>query len=402
MTDAMQDQEASAYTHGYALPQRLYLDETQYRRDVAWLREKLWLFVDHESGIPRTGDFFLYEFDKTNIIIIRDREGRVRAHYNVCRHRGSRICTESSGTKQSLICPYHAWNFGLDGRLRAAPFMLTDFDKEQHGLIPCHARVHGGLIFLSLARVPPDFAAFAGSFTRELEFHDMPHAKVIKRASFAAAANWKLVVQNNLECYHCGPAHPTYWAAHPGTLAPRSEAEEYDARLWEPTDDRQARKVRWFEAMQRTEDSLYVQSWGRHVIGGNFVTESVGGGPVAPLMGQAAYDGGQTQGTFSPLTTFVMNPDYAIIYNFIPRSVRHTDIDAFWLVKDTAVEGVDYDTSRVAAVWEATLREDKELVQNNQLGVESAGYRPGPYSRMEIGVSEFDRRYVRYVVESDV
>jgi phenylpropionate dioxygenase-like ring-hydroxylating dioxygenase large terminal subunit len=291
--------ERQSYVPRFSLPQHLYLDEKQYRDEVKWLKETLWLFVDHESRIPRTGDFFLYEFDKTNIIIIRDREGRVRAHYNVCRHRGSRICTESSGTKQSLICLYHAWTFGLDGRLRAAAFMPKDFDKEQYGLTPCHVRVHCGLIFISFAQVPTDFSTFIGGFTRELEFNDVQHAKIIQRSRFVTAANWKLVIENNNECYHCRPAHPTYWAAHPGTLIPLTDEGSYGKNLWQPMQESDSEKARQFEAIIDGEDS--------------------------------------------------------------------------------AVEGVDFLTSRVTAVFDATMREDKTIVEHNQLGVESEGYRPGRY-----------------------
>jgi Rieske 2Fe-2S family protein len=133
------------------------------------------------------------------------------------------------------------------------------------------------------------------------------------------------------------------------------------------------------------------------MLGGNFKSESIGGAPVAPLMGRATYDGAQTLCTFSPLTTFVVNPDYAVVYNFIPRNATRTDIQAIWMVTSTAIEGTDYDISRVTAVWDATLSEDKALVQNNQSGVESGRYRPGRYSRLELGVSDFDRWYIDHV-----
>jgi phenylpropionate dioxygenase-like ring-hydroxylating dioxygenase large terminal subunit len=386
------DPPVTSYKPGFSLPQHFYVDEAQYQRDARWLRENLWFLVDHESRIPKPGDFFLYEYHGESIIIVRDREGQVRAHYNVCRHRGSRICTQPQGNVQLLVCPYHAWAYGLDGTLRAASFMPADFAKEHYELFACHVRVHCGLIFISLATSPPDFSAFVAGITGELEFHEIAHAKILHRTLLSTAANWKLVVQNNLECYHCRPAHPTYWAAHPGTLG---DPPLPNAAL-EP--DPHSEAARKFDAFEQDPTAPYQRGGRRRLIGGKFLTESVGGAPVAPLMGRGAYDGFQSQFMVSPLTTLIINPDYTVFYNFVPRSVRQTDIDVIWLVKDTALPGVDVDTGRVIAVWDATLREDKTLLDNNQLGVESALYEPGPYSTWESGLQEFDRRYLKNVV----
>lgn len=382
------------WKQGFSLPQHLYIDKSQYTRDVYWLRDNLWFLVDHQSRIPSAGDYFLYEYNRESVIIIRDREGQVRAHYNVCRHRGSRICAHSSGNVNLLVCPYHAWAYAFDGKLRTATFMPPEFLKEQYGLIPCHVRVERGLIFVSLAKSPPDFSAFMAGVAGELAFHDIEHARIAHRSTISSAANWKLVVQNNLECYHCRPAHPTYWAAHPRTLG---DPPLPNAAL-EPDAQSESEVARNFKPFAHAPDSAYQRSGRRRLIGGGFLTESKGGAPLAPLMGRATYDGFQTQFLLSPLATMIMNPDYTVLYNFIPRSVRQTDIDVIWLVKDTAVAGVDFDLERLTAVWDTTLREDKSLLDYNQLGVESDAYQPGPYSTWEGSASEFDRLYIMNVV----
>jgi Rieske 2Fe-2S family protein len=277
--------------------------------------------------------------------------------------------------------------------------MPPGFSKENYGLVPCHVKVHCGLILISLASSPPDFAAFFEATAGELEFHDIGHAKIVHRSLISTEANWKLVVQNNLECYHCRPAHPTYWAAHPGTLGPPNDGDQPLSREFlEPDKDIRGEISRKFTEFQQRPESPYPQLSSRRLIGGNFVTESVGGEPVAPLMGRAAYDGFYTGMLFSPLTSFIINPDYTVFYNFIPRSVRRTDIEVIWLTKETAAEGKDFDIARLIAVWDKTLREDKALVENNQLGVESDAYRPGPYSTWEGGVADFDQRYVTHVI----
>lgn len=379
-----------------SLPQRFYIEESVYQQELTWLRQNMWLMVGHESQIPGAGDYFLYEFDRDSVIVIRGKEGRIRAHHNVCRHRGSRICVAAKGTVGVLACPYHAWSYELDGRLHGAPFTPADFDTRRIGLISCHVRVHCGLIFLSFAEAAPDFEAYIGLLTRELELQDVQHAKVAKRALFNANANWKLLVQNNLECYHCRPGHPTYCAAHPGS--PLGHPEEYGTgiryeRVRNALNGSAREQARRFRSVPARHDSPYLQYLDRQLIGKDVVTESVGGKAVATLMGQGIH-GVQTLGQPSPLTSVVLNPDYAVIYSFTPRSVRRSDIEAIWLVNETAVEGVDFDVSKVVAVWEPTLREDIGLAENTQLGIDSTAYRPGPYIASEVLVSEFDRWYV--------
>ena len=218
---------------------------------------------------------------------------------------------------------------------------------------------------------------------------------------FSAEANWKLVVQNNLECYHCQPAHPTYCAAHrgvplgkpTGTMA----AFAYESILTALPESQSERK-RQFAPRYIGPDAPNWQLMARGFIGEACATESVGGKPVAPLMGQCAYEGVQTFALPSPLTSLYLNPDYVAVYSFTPRSLRETDIEVIWLVDENAVEGVDFETSQVVAVWEPTLREDKTLAENTQLGIESSAYRPGPYIETEAWVGDFDRWYLREVI----
>ena len=170
-----------------------------------------WLFVDHVARIPRPGDLILRDIAGESIIILRDHEAQVRAFYNVCRHRGSRLCTQSEGHVERLVCPYHAWTYALDGRLSSARLMPPEFDPAEHGLNACHLRVVEGLIFISLCDGdPPEFDEMVAPFLPFLDFHDVASAKVAHREVFPVTGNWKLLVENNLECYHCQNTHPEY------------------------------------------------------------------------------------------------------------------------------------------------------------------------------------------------
>jgi len=392
--------EAHSRLHGMSLAKRFYTEENIYYQDVKWLRANTWLMVGHESQIRNPGAYFLYEFDQDSVIVIRGSEDQIGAFHNVCRHRGSRLCTKDAGNMRALTCPYHAWTYGLDGRLRSAPFTPKDFDRNQYALLPCHVRVHCGVIFLSFAQSPPDFDSYIGFLTRELELQDVQHSKVAKRALFSANANWKLVVENNLECYHCGPAHATFCSAHPGVPLGKPQ-EDANKTLYEPRPtalrDSESEKKRQFTPMYTGNATPNFQFVARSHIGKGCSTESVDGKSVAPLMGLCTYEGMQTIALPSPLTNVVLNPDYVVLYAFTPRSVRRTDIAVIWLVNESAVEGVDFDVSQVSAVWEPTLKEDKILAENTQLGIDSTAYRPGPYIETEKLVGDFDLWYLRRI-----
>jgi len=397
------------FRYGQSLPGRYYSDPGIFDRDMRMLGDTQWLLADHASRIPRPGDYFLFTIGIESLIIIRDRQNAVHALYNVCRHRGSRICIEPSGHTGSLVCPYHAWSYDLDGRLRAAAAMPEGFDRAAHGLRSAHLRVEAGFIFVCLAQdQAPDFETFIARFRRYLEPQGFGEAKVAARHSYPTGANWKLVVENFLECYHCKPAHPTYCSVHSaekllsfgagpgsssGALASRFATE---LAAWEA------------EAMQKGyvtgmfsdgAESDYFQAASRLPIGRGYLTESVGGTPVAPLMGSfSEYDRAQTALALTPLSYIMASNDHAAIFRFTPRGSCSTDVEALWLVRGDAAEGKEYDVPTLVRVWDVTLREDKIITENNQAGTQSAHYRPGPHSLHETRISDFLAWYSRRTI----
>ncbi len=130
-----------------------------------------------------------------SIIVVRDKRGTLRGFFNVCRHRGSRIC-DHDGTAAHLICPYHAWSFNLDGYLRAAPALAEEIDKRQLGLRPIAVRDIGGVILASLQASCADLDAVAASLEPGMRFHGIPEARSAVRRNCATAAIWKLVIEN--------------------------------------------------------------------------------------------------------------------------------------------------------------------------------------------------------------
>jgi phenylpropionate dioxygenase-like ring-hydroxylating dioxygenase large terminal subunit len=397
--------EHADYQYGRSLPGPYYSDPEVFSRDLRALGATQWLLVDHTSRIPRPGDYFLFSLGSESLIVVRARDGAVHALYNVCRHRGSRICLEETGHLASLVCPYHAWSYSLDGSLRGAAAMRPDFDKSQYGLRRAHVRLESGFIFLNFATgAPPDFDAFAARLRPYLAPHRFESAKVAKRAVYPTAANWKLIVENFLECYHCKPAHPTYCSVHnadkilafgagPGSASPELAAK-FSAKLqaWEDMANSKGFTTGMFAD---GFDSVSYQSVSRVPVGDGYLTESLGGTPVAPLMvSYGEYDYAQTAVTFNPLGHVIASSDHAVAFRFTPRGPSDTDVEALWLVRHDAVEGQDYDLRTLTQVWDITLREDKVITENNQAGIMSSQYSPGPHSEHETRISDFVAWYM--------
>ena len=223
------------WREGTTIPAEYYIDDRHYLADERFIAANMWLLVDHEARIPKAGDYFVFEYGRgDSVIILRDKAGAVKAYHNVCRHRGSRLCRHdddpapndprlsvkqlrSAGNTQVFRCPYHAWTYDLDGRLISAPNgMPADFNMAQNGLHPCHVRTAEGFIFVNLSRRDaPDFDAAVKAFANVAREYGTARLKIAARLSAPTKANWKLVLENFQECYHCGPAHRALVTTHP-------------------------------------------------------------------------------------------------------------------------------------------------------------------------------------------
>jgi len=379
---------------GRALERPFYCDPDLFEREMERVISRQWLLVDHASRIPNEGDFFLFEIAGESIVVVRGKAGEIHAFFNVCRHRGSRVCRERQGNTKRFVCPYHAWTYGLDGALRSAPLMPEEFVPTEVRLSPCHVRVLDGLIFLNLAeRDPTDFDAQVEPLLPFLRVHGLGRAKVAHRELYPTEANWKLIVENYLECYHCAPAHPQFSSVHS-----KAKILAMGAGLGSGPEHAMAAFQQELAAWQEKARSLghptglfndqpgspYWRSADRAPIGRGFLSESQDGEPVAPLMGEFKdYDGGQTAISFNPVSHLLMSNDTATLFRFTPTGPTTAEMEVIWLVDEHAREGADYDVKRVSWMWDVTTRQDQGITENNQAGVMSRRYRPGPYSQLE-------------------
>ena len=293
------------WQEGTTIPAEYYLDEKHWLNDERSLRDHFWFMADHESRIPNTGDYFLFEFGRgDSVIIARTEDGSVKAHHNVCRHRGSRICLHDqnlpgsatadgtpadprlsvtqqgpNGNTAVFRCPYHAWTYDLDGKLISFPTGMPEgFDENQHGLHPAHVRMVEGFIFVSLAdEEPSGFDDFVANWRRTCEFYGTAGLKVAARTQHPTKANWKLAVENFEECYHCEPAHKSLvtvqWWQQAHVMSPEQIADLQE----------QVAKHNHAELQRDGNQSQDSYTMNRHLAPG-YVTGSLDGKPVAPLI----------------------------------------------------------------------------------------------------------------------
>ena len=145
--------------HGHTLPRKFYTDPAFYQLDLETLFYREWLFVGHDCELAEPGDYFTLQVGDYPIVVVRGRDGVIRAFHNSCRHRGSRICSAERGSAVRLVCPYHNWSYDLDGRLLFARDMGKGFDPKPLGLKPVHCESVGGYLWICLA---PDAARLRG------------------------------------------------------------------------------------------------------------------------------------------------------------------------------------------------------------------------------------------------
>ena len=366
----------------HSLQPALYNSEAAFERDLERIFRRHWILAGHASMAPEPGDYFLHEMANESIIIVRGRDNALRAFANVCRHRGSRICTRSQGRASVLVCPYHAWTYNLDGSLRSARHMPADFDKASYGLKAVAVEVIEGLVFISLAQAPLSLEVARKTIAEAYAPYGWASAKVAHRETYAVTANWKLTVENYLECYHCTPSHPEYSRLHAleqpldqiGELNAAMEARTRALGLSVPVADHRV-------GSGTGEASVFTF---RYALYDGVRTGGPDGKPVAPLMGDFRdYDGGVTSTHFAPSSFFIAYPDHGVIYRFIPLTASTSAMELIWLVKGDATEGVDYDLDRLTWLWRVTTQADKRITEDNQKGVNSSFYEPGPYSPVE-------------------
>lgn len=384
---------ADAHKRGHTLAQAFYTDLDIYAAEMENLFCGHWLYAGHISQVPKAGDYFLFEFDKESIIIVRSAAGDVKAHANVCRHRGSRICLEPSGSKKLFTCPYHAWSYDADGQLVSAGHMPDDFDPSGNGLHRVNVAVVEGLIFVCLSETPPSLGPLKRDLKDVFELLDIGGLKLAASKSYDISANWKLAVENYQECYHCAPAHKEFAQVH--AMARPPKVFQNNKRAFETAQSGGILMQEINKYFGYAPEGAEGYQYGRNPLVEGCVSGSKDGTPLAPLLGTLTeYSGGASELMIGPLMYFLIYDDHMVGYRFLPKSVDACVCDVFWYVRSDAVEDADYDKDKLTWLWDVTTQADKEIISNNQKGVVSRFYCPGRLSNMEGFLESFLRWYL--------
>jgi phenylpropionate dioxygenase-like ring-hydroxylating dioxygenase large terminal subunit len=345
-------------TYFTLLDRSSYVSDDIFAREAEQIFRRQWSFVAHTSAIPDAGDFVVEEVAGESLVINRGDDGEVNAFFNVCRHRGYQFCEQERGSAKRFICPYHQWSYGRDGRVLNVPGAPDGefFDYADWGLHRAHVEVWHGLIFVALGRTAP---APLGPVLDDKAAGMVParpeRLKEAFRETYDVKTNWKVLLENYLECYHCRGSHPelcrtmsledTYgstagWIGEyfggsmpmkPGVKTASMDGELVSTPLGD------------WAALEEIPDNL----------GGGF--------GIVPL-----------------LSRVICHADHMLVQLLRPRSVSETTWESRWFVRDDAVEGVDYDLERLTDVWRATNREDIGLCEGAFRGVRSSRFVSGP------------------------
>lgn len=378
---------------GHSLEQSFYTDPEIFQIDLERIFYSDWLYATPACALPKPGSYITHRVGAYALILVRGQDGSIRAFHNTCRHRGSVLCKAASGHVPKLVCPYHQWTYELDGSLLWARDMGPEFDASKHGLKSVHCRELAGLVYICLAEQAPDFDAFASLAAPYLAPHDLSDAKIAHQSTIVENGNWKLVWENNRECYHCGGNHPALCRTFPDdpTVTGVEEGSTPAHLLAHFTRCEGAGLPARFHL---SDSGQYRLARMPLKVGAKSYTMT-GETAVKRWLGRVPFDDAGSLLKFHyPTTWNHFLPDHSITFRVTPISPTETEVQTTWLVHKDAVEGVDYDLNTLTEVWIATNDEDRRVVEDNQIGINSPAYEPGPYSPIqEAGVSQFTDWY---------
>lgn len=347
------------------LPGAVYHAEDVYAREQRGLFAKHWIAVAREDDLAEAGDFVTHETAGERLLVVRGDDGKLRAFFNVCRHRGARLVDEPQGRLRGAIaCPYHAWTYALDGSFRRAPRAHQPAGTIALALASLPLATWAGFVLVNL---DIDAPAFSPGDLPDLARFRLERLKRVRRLDYELQANWKIVCENYSECYHCPLVHPQLH------------------RIADITSG-------GFEAGLR-------YNGGPMQLRDGFTTLSMSGtrrGPALSAAG-AADDRNVYYYLVYPNLMLGIHPDYLLVHTVWPRSAARSAVRCEIYFAPQAVADPVFDGADTIEFWDLTNRQDWALCERVHQGSASAGYRPGPYHPTERCVHGFDRWYAEWL-----
>ena len=354
------------------LPRELLVDAAVFAEERERIFARMWNCVGRSAALPAAGDFMVRSVAGESIIVVRNRGGELRAYFNVCRHRGTRICEQATGQfSETIQCPYHAWTYTVDeGELIGAPHMqeVEEFDKRVHGLHRAAIAEWEGFIFVNVADRPEPFEAAFAPMIGRLARYALGGLQAGHHVQYEVRANWKLVFQNYSECLHCPMIHPELAVVLP-----------YQSG-----------------ANDLTEGPFlggYMEIKAPHE------SATLSGRACGRLVSPALMENDARRRAFyytlMPNMLLSLHPDYVNYYIIHPVAPDRTVVESEWLFHPETLADRNSNIRDAIEFWDVTNRQDWHIVEQSQLGVSSRKYTPGPYSPRESMPAAWDREYLR-------
>lgn len=358
------------------LPARAYRDPAVFALERERIFAREWVCIGREEAIPRPGEFLLADVVGERVIVVRTREGELAAHHDVCRHRGSRLVLEtdpraeleaapSGRFRGSIVCPYHAWTYALTGELRLAPFLAEEdgLRREDLGLHPAGVATWGGFVFVHLAPAEAQpLGGQLGPIPERLRNYPLAELRTARRIVYDVRANWKVIVENYNECYHCGPVHPELCEIVPAFR------------------ERGGRGLDWEHGIPHREGATTFTFTG--------TTDR------APFPGLSEEERARHKGELAyPNLMISCSADHVAAFRLRPLGPDRTRIDVDFLFHPTEMAKATFDPSDAVGFWDLVNRQDWRICEAVQDGMGSRAFDVGYYAPMEDLALDI-RRYV--------
>jgi len=358
---------ATLQANAKALPQHYFVSPEIFADELQKIFASNWLLVGHQSQLAEAGDYFLAQVAGESLIVTKDQRSTIRAFYNVCRHRGARLCEEQQGHAAAIQCPYHAWTYALDGRLLGAPHMdeTPGFNKSGYPLKPTRLGLWEGFIFLNLSDASVSLEKWFEPLGKKFSAWNLATLRSAKRIDYEVQANWKLIFQNYAECYHCLGVHPEL-----SKISPYDSAEN---------DLIEGPFLGGF--MRIASDKSLTMS-------GNACASAVGNFGGEDFRFVFYY-------SIFPNMLLSLHPDYVMVHRLEPQSPERTLIFCEWFFNPEAFKRSDFHPEDAVNFWDMVNKQDWHVCELSQRGISSRAYEPGPYWARESIPAAWDQYYLR-------
>ena len=350
-----------------SLPQKYFVSPEIFMREQARIFSKEWLLAGHQSQIANAGNYILQKVNGESLIIVRDKNGQIHGFFNVCRHRGSRLIEDNCGNRAAIQCPYHAWTYGLDGRLIGAPHMdeVPGFEKADYPLHPVNLELWEGFIFVNLKENPEPLKKWFAPLSGKFSHWNMSILQPAKRIEYDVRANWKLMFENYSECYHCPGVHPQLQKVSP------YDSAENDLR-----------------------EGPFLGGFMKINPGKSLTTS---GNACAAFVGKIENLQQVFYYSIFPNMLLSLHPEYVMVHQLWPQSPERTLIVCDWLFHPDAFKRKDFNPDDAIEFWDMTNKQDWHVCELSQQGISSRAYESGPYSARESIPAAWDEYYLRQI-----